>query len=216
MPPAAPTGPTPGAPVLTPKSDVADVRKSIGVPYSPEPGPVMGQGYVGEDRFSATPAGRRANRLFERRKSRARPAVLLFPLARRSAVARCARWEKDPPSFHRFVSWWFRWLRRIFSRVYVVCAVVFLLMPTAGPLGDNFKNKPLLARLNWLHVPLLASTPILAIYGLLTATHDWRTWAFAVLYYFFSGLGITAGGCPVRSKRRVECGRLQQTRPAAK
>lgn len=48
-------------------------------------------------------------------------------------------------------------------------------------------------RINWLHLPLLAATPLLALYGVLTVPFDWRTYAFAVLYYFFSGLGITAG-----------------------
>lgn len=60
-------------------------------------------------------------------------------------------------------------------------------------LGDNFKEKPLLQRLNFLHLGLLAGTPLLALYGLLTWTWDWRTIAFSVAYYFFSGLGITAG-----------------------
>lgn len=60
-------------------------------------------------------------------------------------------------------------------------------------LGDNYDDLPLLRRLNWLHVPLLASTPILAFYGLLTTQWMWQTWAFAVAYYFFTGLGITAG-----------------------
>ena len=62
-----------------------------------------------------------------------------------------------------------------------------------GLLGRAFRGKPLLARLNWLHVPLLTITPILAVYGLLTAPLDWRTYLFAVAYYFLTGLGITAG-----------------------
>ena len=62
-----------------------------------------------------------------------------------------------------------------------------------GPIGDNFKERPLLQRLNFLHLGLLTATPLLALYGVCTATWDWRTLAFAVFYYVFSGLGITAG-----------------------
>ena len=62
-----------------------------------------------------------------------------------------------------------------------------------GPIGDNFKDRPLLERLNFLHLGLLTLTPLLALYGVCTATWDLRTIAFSVFYYFFSGLGITAG-----------------------
>ena len=48
-------------------------------------------------------------------------------------------------------------------------------------------------RLDWKHVILLFSTPIIALYGAMTWTFDWRTFAFAVFYYFVTGLGITAG-----------------------
>lgn len=65
---------------------------------------------------------------------------------------------------------------------------------SAGPLGDNFANKPLLKRLNWLHVPLLVSTPLIALYGLWACERFyWQTLLFAALYYNFTGLGITAG-----------------------
>jgi stearoyl-CoA desaturase (delta-9 desaturase) len=62
-----------------------------------------------------------------------------------------------------------------------------------GLLGDNFRGKPLLARLNWLHVPLLAGTVALALYGAATWAWDTRTFFFAIAYYFFTGIGITAG-----------------------
>jgi stearoyl-CoA desaturase (delta-9 desaturase) len=62
-----------------------------------------------------------------------------------------------------------------------------------GPLGDNFRELPLLQRLNWLHVPLLVLTPILGLYGLFTAKWYWQTMLFTFFYYFFSGFGITAG-----------------------
>lgn len=76
------------------------------------------------------------------------------------------------------------------------------------------KNKSLLARLNWLHVPLLFGTAIGAIYGLATWTFNWKTALFAVAYYFFSGLGITAGAYLLRGgdSRRLRC--PTQRRPA--
>jgi stearoyl-CoA desaturase (delta-9 desaturase) len=62
-----------------------------------------------------------------------------------------------------------------------------------GLLGNTFPGMPFLKRLNWLHVPLLTLTPIIGLYGVFTAPLDWRTYLFAVVYYFFTGLGITAG-----------------------
>jgi hypothetical protein len=64
-----------------------------------------------------------------------------------------------------------------------------------GLLGRTLENLPLLSRLNWLHIPLLVSTPLIALYGIATSPLDWRTYLFAVAFYFFSGLGITAGEC---------------------
>lgn len=114
-----------------------------------------------------------------------------------------------------------------------------------GLLGDAFKDQPLYKRLNWLHVPLLTITPLLALVGcsmwtcvataksdprprcraFVTRTRDppgnaspragrqdssparsppplpaprrfnMKTFGFAIFYYFFTGLGITAGAC---------------------
>ena len=68
---------------------------------------------------------------------------------------------------------------------------------TGSVFGDAFLDSPSLSaalrRLNWIHVPLLTLTPLLALIGLLTAAHDWRTWAFALFYYLLTSLGITAG-----------------------
>lgn len=68
-----------------------------------------------------------------------------------------------------------------------------------GLLGDNFLDRPLLQRLDWIHVPLLLGTPVIALAGISQWAFDWRTLAFAVVYYFFSGLGITAGACGARA-----------------
>ena len=62
-----------------------------------------------------------------------------------------------------------------------------------GLLGDNFKDKPLYQRLNWLHVILLTATPLMAFYGLANWTPNRATMIWAVVYYFLTGLGITAG-----------------------
>jgi hypothetical protein len=76
---------------------------------------------------------------------------------------------------------------------YVLQSSSRLTICIAGPLGDNFRELPLLQRLNWLHVPLLVLTPILGLYGLFTAKWYWQTMLFTFFYYFFSGFGITAG-----------------------
>lgn len=57
--------------------------------------------------------------------------------------------------------------------------------------GDNYADQPWIRRLNWLHVPLLTLTPVIALYGLLTTPWMWQTCVWSVAYYFFTGLGIT-------------------------
>lgn len=64
-----------------------------------------------------------------------------------------------------------------------------------GLLGDNWPGKSLAQKINWLQAPLLLLTPVVAFVGCCYWTFNAKTLAFAVLYYFFSGLGITAGGC---------------------
>ena len=62
-------------------------------------------------------------------------------------------------------------------------------------LGSNFADRPLVKRLNWVHIALLGATPLLALYGLFTTPLNVKTLVFAVVYYFITGLGITAGEC---------------------
>ena len=64
-------------------------------------------------------------------------------------------------------------------------------------LGDHLADKPLLQRLNYLHVFILFGVPALAIYGLFTWEWNSMTAAFSIFYYFVTGLGITAGECRV-------------------
>ncbi|TDL24626.1 delta 9-fatty acid desaturase protein [Rickenella mellea] len=47
--------------------------------------------------------------------------------------------------------------------------------------------------LNWLNVAILGITPCIALYGMFTTKLQWETALFGVFYYFFTGLGITAG-----------------------
>ncbi|KAJ3215684.1 hypothetical protein HK099_006243 [Clydaea vesicula] len=48
-------------------------------------------------------------------------------------------------------------------------------------------------KLNWTHIILLTSTPILAIYGCLTVPLQRNTFLLAVAWYFLTGFGITVG-----------------------
>jgi hypothetical protein len=52
-------------------------------------------------------------------------------------------------------------------------------LPAASPqfLGENWSDKPLMQRLNWLHVPLLVLTPLAALYGIFTSPFVWQTCA---------------------------------------
>ncbi|KZV65543.1 delta9-fatty acid desaturase [Peniophora sp. CONT] len=47
--------------------------------------------------------------------------------------------------------------------------------------------------LQWISVAVLTITPSIAIYGAFTTTLKWQTFAWCVVYYFITGLGITAG-----------------------
>jgi stearoyl-CoA desaturase (delta-9 desaturase) len=51
----------------------------------------------------------------------------------------------------------------------------------------------LLQNIQWISFLALTVTPALAIYGVFTTERDWRTVAWAITYYFITGLGITAG-----------------------
>jgi len=55
------------------------------------------------------------------------------------------------------------------------------------------EQRPLLKRLHWVHVVILSITPLLALYGFFTTPILPKTLAFAIVYYVFSGIGITAG-----------------------
>jgi len=51
-------------------------------------------------------------------------------------------------------------------------------------------------RVHWIHVTLLFGTPAIALYGAFVDQQwhfRWPTFWWAVVYYFFTGLGITAG-----------------------
>lgn len=60
-------------------------------------------------------------------------------------------------------------------------------------LGHGYPELPLIKRLDWLHVPLLTITPLIALYGLATVPLRWQTAVWSVFYYLVTGLGITAG-----------------------
>jgi stearoyl-CoA desaturase (delta-9 desaturase) len=47
--------------------------------------------------------------------------------------------------------------------------------------------------INWYHTVLLAVTPLLALYGLLFVRPAWQTLVVGVIFYYWSGIGITGG-----------------------
>jgi len=61
-------------------------------------------------------------------------------------------------------------------------------------LKENSPSKvPLYKRLNWTHVVLLTTTPLIALYGFFTTPIHTKTLIWSIVYYYITGLGITAG-----------------------
>ncbi|CAO3614075.1 unnamed protein product [Cunninghamella echinulata] len=48
-------------------------------------------------------------------------------------------------------------------------------------------------RINWIQSILLIATPLIGIYGCFTTTLNYKTLYWSIVYYFITGLGITAG-----------------------
>lgn len=63
----------------------------------------------------------------------------------------------------------------------------------APPQLPPFQWKNILQELQWISFLVLTVTPLLALYGVLTTPLRLPTALWGLLYYFFSGLGITAG-----------------------
>lgn len=69
---------------------------------------------------------------------------------------------------------------------------------------SRFKKKiskiPFLQRVNWRNCIMIFGLPLVALYGLLTV-HEfiWQTWIWAILYFFWTELGITAGIVTIHS-----------------
>lgn len=53
---------------------------------------------------------------------------------------------------------------------------------------------------NWFHCVLLLGTPLIGLYGALTTELQTKTLIWSIIYYYITGLGITAGNvvCLVR------------------
>lgn len=49
------------------------------------------------------------------------------------------------------------------------------------------------SELNYISIAVLTITPSIAIWGIMNVPLQWKTFLFSVLYYFITGLGITAG-----------------------
>ena len=48
-------------------------------------------------------------------------------------------------------------------------------------------------RIHWIHVAILFGNPLIAIYGVMTTPLQTNTLIWSIIYYFITGLGITAG-----------------------
>eukprot|EP01113_Clastostelium_recurvatum_P005982 TRINITY_DN126_c0_g1_i2.p1 TRINITY_DN126_c0_g1~~TRINITY_DN126_c0_g1_i2.p1 ORF type:complete len:776 (-),score=232.97 TRINITY_DN126_c0_g1_i2:56-2383(-) len=54
-------------------------------------------------------------------------------------------------------------------------------------------TREFMAGINWLHAAILIPTPVIALYGLVYVTPSSYTIAWALFYYWCTGMGITAG-----------------------
>eukprot|EP01084_Bolivina_argentea_P244778 409985_1 len=59
---------------------------------------------------------------------------------------------------------------------------------------DHLKDRSLCSRINWINCIVVFGVPAAAVYGICTIqTFIWKVWVWAVIYYVWTGLGITAG-----------------------
>jgi len=65
--------------------------------------------------------------------------------------------------------------------------------PKQGLVGWARSALNFVAGINWMHTTILTLTPALALYGVYTYTPSFFTLVFAFIYYYMTGLGITAG-----------------------
>ncbi|KAI7902253.1 delta-9 desaturase [Cokeromyces recurvatus] len=62
------------------------------------------------------------------------------------------------------------------------------------PLFDQtITSKNWTKHVNWVHATLLLGTPLIGLYGIFTTELTKKTMIWAIIYYFITGLGITAG-----------------------
>ncbi|KAJ1550121.1 hypothetical protein HK096_008650 [Nowakowskiella sp. JEL0078] len=67
-------------------------------------------------------------------------------------------------------------------------------------MGSSF-----ISRVNWPQAIALTTIPIMALWALLNVTLYWKTAVWSVVYYFITGLGITAGYHRYWSHRSFDC-----------
>jgi len=77
--------------------------------------------------------------------------------------------------------------------------------------GEGFKSiGEILRNVNWVNAVILIGTPIMAIVGICTVPIQTKTLVFSIFYYFFTGLGITAGYHRLWAHRAYQAGALMK------
>ncbi|KAJ3379753.1 hypothetical protein HDU80_002325, partial [Chytriomyces hyalinus] len=66
------------------------------------------------------------------------------------------------------------------------------------------------ADLDWIHITILFGTPLIALYGALTTQLTYATFLWSVAFYFYTGLGITAGYHRYWAHRSYDATRIWQ------
>jgi fatty-acid desaturase len=74
-------------------------------------------------------------------------------------------------------------------------------VPTATekPKDSGFVTVANKTEINWIHSIMLFGIPLISLIGILTTPLQWKTFVFAVIMYFWTGLGITAGNNSFRT-----------------
>ncbi|RIB05623.1 delta-9 desaturase [Gigaspora rosea] len=84
--------------------------------------------------------------------------------------------------------------------------------PQTKPKNWHIRDEPITwnnwyKHVDWIHAVILISLPIIALFGLLTTEIKQKTAIWSVIYYFVTGLGITAGHHRLWSHRAFKVSR---------
>jgi stearoyl-CoA desaturase (delta-9 desaturase) len=78
----------------------------------------------------------------------------------------------------------------------------------SGHIFDRFQD--LIHKIDWYHFTIISFTTFLTVYTIFNIHLCWYTFVWCVIYYFFTGLGVTAGYHRLFSHQSYEASPLLQ------